>query len=56
MLFQVLMVKTDSRGNDGIGGGEDPAEDGDEVHAIKYHAVADGEAFVLADVGHAGGG
>ena len=49
------MIKADGGGDDGIGGGEDPAEDGNEVHAIEDHAVADGEAFVLADIREGGG-
>lgn len=50
------MIQTDGGGDDGIGGGEDPAQDGNEVHAIEDHAVTDGETLVLADIGDTGAG
>jgi hypothetical protein len=50
-LFQILVIKTDGRGDDGIGGGEHR----DEVQSIEDHAIADGQAFVLADIRRAGG-
>jgi len=55
-LFQVLVIEADGSGNDGIGGGEGPADEGDDVHAIEDHSITDGETLVLADVGNAGGG
>jgi hypothetical protein len=51
-LLQILMIEADGRGDDGVGGGED----GDAVHAVEHDAVADGEAFALADEGDACGG
>jgi len=55
-LFQILVVEADRGGDDGIGGCEDPAQYGNEVHPIEDHAVADRQAFVPADIGDAGGG
>src|SRR5271170_3672103 len=50
-LFQVLMIKADGGGDDGVGGGEHPAENGDEMHAIEDDAIADGQTLVLTDIG-----
>ena len=51
-LFQILVIQTYCRGDDGVGGGED----GYEVQSIEDHSIADGEAFSLADKGDAGAG
>ena len=50
------MIEADRGGDDGIGGGEDPPDDGHKVHPVKDHPVTDGEALVLTDKGDAGGG
>ena len=50
------MIETDGGGDDGIGGGEDPTDDGNEMHAIEDHPISDGQTLVLTDIAHGGGG
>ena len=45
------MVEADGGGDDGIGRGEHPAKNRDEMHTVKHHSVADGQTLVLADIG-----
>ena len=52
ILFQILVIQTNRRGDDGVGGGED----GYEVQSIEDYSIADRETFSLADIGDAGAG
>ena len=54
-LFEILVIQADGSGDNGIRGGEHPAQDGNEMHSVKDHPVADCQAFMLADEGDAGG-
>jgi len=49
------VIQANGSGNDGIGGGQHPAQDGNKVHPIKYQSIPDGQPFVLTDVRDGGG-
>src|SRR5690349_19550758 len=53
-LLQILMVQADRGCDDGIGRGQHPAHDGNEMHAVKHQSIANGQSFMLTDIGDAG--